>query len=167
MWIENKYPYKDYRVYGIYETHEGRQFVIVISPQGKRTTVSYAKYLIEIKYGRKLAPDETVHHIDGNPKNNDYSNLQVITRSEHAKRDVHRLKPKTFRCPMCGKTFSLSGKKLHDAILNRKYGRAGPFCSKKCAGRYSRLVQLKRILPLPVKRIKAEYYKLSEHPPSK
>lgn len=34
---------------------------------------------------RALDSDEVVHHIDGNKKNNVLSNLQLMTRSEHAK----------------------------------------------------------------------------------
>lgn len=34
--------------------------------------------------GRRLLKNEVVHHIDGNPMNNDVSNLQVMMRSEHA-----------------------------------------------------------------------------------
>ena len=34
------------------------------------------------------------------------------------------------------------GKKLHDAIQYRKQGKAGPFCSKSCAGKYGKSIQL-------------------------
>lgn len=36
------------------------------------------------KLGRALNPDEVVHHIDGNKKNNKKGNLQVLTRPEHS-----------------------------------------------------------------------------------
>lgn len=35
--------------------------------------------------GRPLQPGEIVHHIDHNKRNNDPSNLQVMTQSEHAR----------------------------------------------------------------------------------
>lgn len=35
--------------------------------------------------GRALSSDEIVHHIDGNKRSNDPSNLQIVTRSEHAR----------------------------------------------------------------------------------
>lgn len=34
--------------------------------------------------GRELTTEERVHHKDGNPSNNEPSNLQVVTNSEHA-----------------------------------------------------------------------------------
>lgn len=43
--------------------------------------------------GRKLRKDEVVHHIDENRSNNDLSNLQLMTRSEHTshhrKKKIH------------------------------------------------------------------------------
>lgn len=36
-----------------------------------------------VKIGRELKQDEVVHHIDGNPRNNNPNNLQVMTRAEH------------------------------------------------------------------------------------
>ena len=41
------------------------------------------RVVMEQHLGRKLTTDEVVHHIDENPANNDISNLQVMTRSEH------------------------------------------------------------------------------------
>lgn len=42
------------------------------------------RLVIEESLKRLLAKDEIVHHIDGNRKNNELSNLKVITQSEHA-----------------------------------------------------------------------------------
>ena len=47
--------------------------------------VSYAKWLMENKLGRKLDRLEVVYHIDGDMFNNDLSNLKIITRAELAR----------------------------------------------------------------------------------
>ena len=43
---------------------------------------------VERHLGRRLTSDEIIHHIDGNKQNNLYSNLMIVTRSEHAK--IHK-----------------------------------------------------------------------------
>ena len=48
------------------------------------------RIIMEEHIGRELNDDEIVHHIDGNKRNNDLSNLQIMSRSEHAK--VHAKK---------------------------------------------------------------------------
>lgn len=53
---------------------------------GKHKTKSYPRLLLEIKLSRTLTDDETCDHIDFNSLNNDFQNLQVLSRSENAKR---------------------------------------------------------------------------------
>lgn len=43
------------------------------------------RVLMEQYLGRKLGSEEMVHHINENKKDNRISNLQILTRSEHAK----------------------------------------------------------------------------------
>lgn len=52
---------------------------------GKRILKDEHRYLVEQFIGRKLSRNEVVHHIDGNKKNNDISNLKVMSLSEHTK----------------------------------------------------------------------------------
>lgn len=44
--------------------------------------------LMEDRIGRKLLPDEVVHHIDRDRSNNDLNNLALMTRSAHGR--LHR-----------------------------------------------------------------------------
>lgn len=41
------------------------------------------RVVVERHLGRKLLPTEIIHHIDGNPKNNDWENLEITNRSDH------------------------------------------------------------------------------------
>lgn len=51
------------------------------------------RIVMEKKLGRKLTSQEIVHHIDGNKHNNHPDNLQLVTRSEHAKIHFHTSLP--------------------------------------------------------------------------
>ena len=52
---------------------------------------------MEIHIGRKLYANECVHHIDRNKTNNDLSNLQLMTRAEHAAHHGKENEPKRKR----------------------------------------------------------------------
>lgn len=134
--------YKQCRIYGPYRRKDNRQHVVVIFPDGSRKTVSYPRYLTECRIGRILEEDETVDHIDGDFNNNEPSNIRIVDRSTHAGDDAKRYKEQSFICPECQAVFKLIGKKLHDAVVNRQRGKAGPFCGRSCAGRYSKRVQM-------------------------
>ncbi len=109
--------------------------MIIRYPDRSQRTVSYTKYLLELELGRELDPHkETVDHKDRNKNNNSPVNLKLLKRSDHAKEDAWRVKSSTFICPQCNIEFTkINGKDMHN---NRKKGKAGPFCSRPCAGKY-------------------------------
>lgn len=45
----------------------------------------YHRWLMEQELGRKLSRDEVVHHINEDKRDNNITNLQLMTNSEHAK----------------------------------------------------------------------------------
>ena len=55
--------------------------------EGKSYEKTYGRHthriVAEQKLGRSLKKGEIVHHIDGNKRNNNPSNLMVMTQSEH------------------------------------------------------------------------------------
>ena len=146
------------KVHGPYKRKDGRQIVIVVENNGKRRTVSYPKHIMELQLGRKLDPNlETVDHIDSNFDNNSLDNLRIVPRNEHSRDDTRRVKHVKFNCAWCQKEFERSPRLVRDKARKNK---AGPFCSRACAGKYSRKLQLKLIDKFdtqPV--IDSEYYK--------
>ncbi|NDB87211.1 MAG: hypothetical protein EB127_31700 [Alphaproteobacteria bacterium] len=146
------------KVYGPYKERRGRKIVILIYPDGTRETVSYPKYLVEQALGVKLDRDlGTIDHIDGNYDNNHLSNLKIFPRKEHSEMDTRRVKLVKYQCLMCGKEFERSPRLIRDKA---KKGKSGPYCSKSCAGKYARLLQLAKIEKhKPQEYIASEYYK--------
>lgn len=146
------------KVHGPYKRRDGRQIVIVVETNGKRRTVSYPKWLMELQMGRKLDPNlETVDHIDSNIDNNDINNLRIMPRDQHSADDTRRVKPVKFTCAWCDKEFERSPRLVRD---KSKKNKAGPFCSRACAGKYSRMLQLKLIDKFDAQpAVDSEYYK--------
>ena len=146
------------KVHGPYKRKDGRQIVIVVENNGKRRTVSYPKWLMELQLGRRLDPDlETVDHIDSNFDNNNLDNLRVVPRDQHSADDTRRVKPVKFTCAWCDKEFERSPRLVRDKSKKQK---AGPFCSRACAGKYSRMLQLKLIDKFDAQpTVDSEYYK--------
>jgi hypothetical protein len=123
------------KIYGPYTRKDGRQHVIIYD-NFKRKTVSYPKFLLEQKLGRSLLPDETCDHIDNDYTNNCLDNLQVLTRSDNSKKQmVFRPAEKSyFVCPECNKSFYREMRYVRYNNISQK--KAGPFCSRSCAGKY-------------------------------
>jgi len=147
-----------FKVHGPYRRQDGRQIVIIVENNGKRRTVSYPKHIMELQLGRRLDPNlETVDHIDSNFDNNNIDNLRLVPRSEHSGDDTRRVKNVKFDCAWCDKEFERSPRLVRDKARKNK---AGPFCSRICAGKYSRMLQLKLIDKLDTQPVvDSEYYK--------
>jgi hypothetical protein len=153
--------YKPVKEWGPYNrnSHPGdkRQIVIVLMPDGAKRTKSYPKHLVEKRLGRELDVNETVDHKDYDVNNNDEANLAVVDRKEHSAMDTRRVKLVEFECPSCHKKFERSPRLIRDKA---KGGKTGPFCSKSCAARYTRQVQLGQVDKAPVQQGRpSEYFR--------
>lgn len=148
--------YENCRLYGPYKSKKDNRLRIqVIFSDGRRTYMSYPKYLMEVHLGRYLEKDET------DPLNNDISNLTVIDRAEHANNDAIRNKNITVVCQYCGKEFTIPGSKIRGRNRTDRH-QSGYFCSRECTGKYGNAVQHGKIKPTTVDRVVPEKYKRSD-----
>lgn len=134
--------YEGWKVYGPYTRKEDLYLHVILIKEGHRQTISYGRYLMEIKLGRHLANNEDVHHKDENPRNNVDSNLEIIKIAQHGLK--HSNPPQKFICSWCGKEFYMEGGQLSDFKTSKKRGYKGSHCSRSCASKTARNTQLGR-----------------------
>lgn len=78
------YPeFKD--IYGPYSRKDGRRIVILYDGD-RRSARQLAKVRLEVALGRRLVGRETVDHVDEDFRNDDPSNLQLLSRSENSRK---------------------------------------------------------------------------------
>jgi hypothetical protein len=96
----------------------------------EREGVREHRLVMEQILGRKLLHNEVVHHKDHNKRNNDPSNLEVKTKSEHASLHAKRADPIPLVCAYCGDEFEAS------AFQRRFYNKGQRifYCSQFCGG---------------------------------
>ena len=126
------------KIYGPYTRKDGRKHIVKYK-NGKRTTQSYPRYLMEQHLGRPLLDTEEVDHTDEDYTNDDINNLQLLTKIENIRKNIIHTdkKPEIFEgiCPICFTPFTKEMRHVKDNQIKR--GKAGPFCSRSCAGKYS------------------------------
>ena len=129
--VINMIPYSNSKVLGPYDRPDGRQHVVVCYQDGTKSTVSYPKYLLELKLGRYLEITEVCHHIDENKDNNDPDNLEAKLRSNHSSGHQSKYKEDAeYPCLKCGDILLLTVKQQHTLVGNRNQGKNGPYCNE-------------------------------------
>jgi len=100
------------------------------------------RWIIEQHIGRKLLPEEHIHHKNGDPLDNRVKNLEIIEHKKHMK--LHKqIYPDVKKCARCGEDFEVNPRK-------RKRNKC---CSKKCAQEMRMEGQRKARLSLSVQNI--------------
>lgn len=119
------------KVYGPYiRKQDNRQIVILRLRDGSLTTKSYARYLYEQEHGEIGNINLTVDHKDEDVTNDVLSNFDLLTRHDNIRKSARAEMFKGF-CPVCAQGFQ---KRMSFVRGNLNKGRAGPFCSRECAG---------------------------------
>ena len=128
------------KVYGPYKRKDGRQHAVIVRDDGTKQTKSYPRHILETKLGRELLSEETVDHINNDFTDDNPDNLQILSRADNAKKAM-ALKPSqlgTFTCPLCLVSFTRAIRAVRHNQGDQS--KAGPFCSRSCAGRYSHTI---------------------------
>lgn len=112
--------------------------LVIVDNNGKHTSRSYPRVLMEKELGRPLLKTEDVHHKDGNPLNNDIDNLEIIDHRIHVK--GHALKYKELDteeiCCVCGCKFTKTRTSWLETFSVRKNGSfVWLTCSRSCRGK--------------------------------
>lgn len=119
------------KTYGPYTRPDGRKHVVIYdNVTGKKTTMSYPKYLMEQHLGRKLEDWETVDHIDEDFTNDDLSNLQILSRQANASKASKGPTMITVVCPACKIEFTLEARVYKARQLKNSSHMV--FCSRSC-----------------------------------
>lgn len=87
---ENPYGKGFYSGYLVFNKKEGRRYVILFKDNlgHASTSVSYARFLLAGKIGRKLENDEQADHIDNDKTNDTLDNLQLLSKKENIQKYI-------------------------------------------------------------------------------
>lgn len=101
------------------------------------------RIVMENYLGRLLDKNEVVHHKDGNKKNNNIDNLEIMSQKEHAslhgKNYGHQMVLLKCPWPECQKIFPIRKNK---SFLIKKNKYQCTCCSNSCRGKLTREIQL-------------------------
>ena len=84
---------------------------VYVTENGKRRSRREHRVIVEKNIGRRLEPWEVVHHKDGNPSNNEISNLEVIEFGSHTA-EHHTGSRKTYEARRSMEAFALMREEL-------------------------------------------------------
>jgi hypothetical protein len=138
--------YEDYEIKEPRLGKDGRLRVFLRNRvTGESKGMSYPRLVMEMHLGHSILPENDVHHIDGNPLNNEISNLEIVNHRIHCaehSRKYHEAMEVT--CYWCGNDFELTPKQQsakHRERNRRPGSRDKYFCSRSCSGKYGTEIQ--------------------------
>ena len=134
--VKRRYAMEQFPFWKGGKTHDGK-YVLVRSaghPRAKFNGKYVAEHVLvmEKHIGRYLFPNEVVHHINENKKDNRIENLQLMTRSEHMKTHKPKMRGKIAVCSECGKTKPIDAIKFNCCrycYLNNHLGYRKSYCN--------------------------------------
>ena len=144
MIIEIKYPYTQHYDRAYLVNSQNRNSVCLYNTNSnKRSTTSYARYLMSVHLGRYLKPKEHVDHIDNDGTNDVISNLQLLSQQENNRKSSKTKGNKLveYECPVCDNTFTVRRGLSHLVIKTKK----SVTCSRTCGGKISHMKTNNRI----------------------
>ena len=136
-------PYEGYTVYRVFHRKQGRFMAVLVSKE-HRTTIAWAKYVLEVHLGRKLHPGFQAHHKDENRLNDLVSNLEEKNGLEHLKDHQENMGQLwlLLDCPVCGREFWVEERETHFA---KKKGQTSTCCSRSCGAKKHRSTEVQAI----------------------
>ena len=99
---------------------------------GKIIHIREHRKIMEEYLGRKLGINETVHHKNGNKRDNRIENLEIIERSKHSELYNKKVNKIKFNCSFCNKENCITEKRYNYRIKHSPNGNL--YCSRKCFG---------------------------------
>lgn len=130
--LPSKKPYEHYIVYGpsLSKSESRRVVVLVDKETKKKTSTSYARYLMSTHIGRMLTKEEKVDHINNDKLDDRIENFQILTHSENLRKSTNGQKFVQYPCARCGAIKTVR-KGLDYGYLKRGYAYCSRICSYK------------------------------------
>jgi hypothetical protein len=122
--ISEYYKNKGYNKVYINTNKEPRRVATLRTPEGKMTSMNYAKYLYTSHYKCDICDGDQVDHINGNKMDDRIENLQVISGIYNRQKDHKRKEMVELVCPICKTRFLFEKGNLST--------HPNPTCSRRC-----------------------------------
>ena len=134
MRVELSEPYASlYRRAYLRRDSTGRGRVDLVNTNTDRTTIAYARYLLEVKIGDFIPKGYEVDHINSDCSDDRIENLQILSREDHLVKSALERGGRTvvtLNCPSCKFDFVVEQRMLTAKKKNI-------FCSRSCNGKYN------------------------------
>lgn len=133
------------------------EYIYAVVPEHPKATkigkyVLHHRIVMENYLHRMLEDDEVVHHLNGNKRDNNLSNLELLQRKDHIslhQRERGR-KYVLLKCPECNKLFEMPH---NQSYLSKRNKYNCNFCSSHCSGVFFKDIRTTGITPEMQKQI--------------